>query len=311
MKDQKKIPVIIDCDPGIDDMMALIVAFASGKLDIRAITTVAGNVSVENTTQNARTILGTMQVQNQIFRGSDGPLLGDVIEASDVHGGNGLGGFTTEDEKLHPLGDLSAVQAIRQILMESNEPMTIIAVGPLTNIAILLKTYPELKSRIEQFSIMGGGLSTGNHTAAAEFNILADPEAADIVFRSGIPIIMAGLDVTEQAFLTKDDHEKIRAMGNPVSNMAAKALDFSFHKQSEQFCCMHDVLSVLVLLYPEIFEGEDLHVVVETGGRYSRGYTLADRRMRNRETRTNCHVLMGIDRNAFLKYVFDAVGFYQ
>lgn len=314
----KKIPVIIDCDPGIDDALALVVAFSLPELEIKAVTCVAGNVSIDNVTQSARVILGCMGVKSKIYRGADGPLASAaVIDASDIHGESGLGYYQSDGKNLHPLEKESALEGFREVLTKSEEQVTIIAVGPLTNIAILLKAYPELKSKIKQFSIMGGGLYTGNHTPAAEFNILADPEAAHVVFSSGIPIIMAGLDVTHQARIYRKDMPEISAVGNQVSDMICKAVNFNFdvsYKETERdddFVCMHDVCSVLVLLYPDMFKGENLRVMVETAGVYSRGLTLADMRMRHRGKNANCHVLLEIDREKFYAKVIQSLRSYS
>ena len=311
---EKKIPVIIDCDPGIDDSLALVVAFSLPELDVKAVTTVAGNVSIENVTNSARAVLGTIGVKSKIYKGAAGPLMAlDVIDAATVHGATGLGGYSLAEEHWHPLEEMSALDGQRKILEESEEPVTIIAVGPLTNIAILLKAYPELKSKIKKFSIMGGGLYTGNHTPAAEFNILADPEAAHIVYSSGIPIIMAGLDVTHKARLYEKDLEEISGINNPAAKMMHKVIGFNLQaaKQYYDFVCMHDVCSVLVLLYPDMFKGEDLNVVVETTGRYTRGYTMADLRLRRRSKETNCHVLLDIDGERFLNEVLKAIKSYS
>ena len=314
---EKKIPVIIDCDPGIDDALALVVAFSLPRLDIKAVTTVAGNVSIEVVTRAARAVLGTLGAKSKIYKGAGGPLMAvDVIEAADVHGAMGLGEYTSDEKSWHPLEEMSALEAQRKILSESDEPITIIAVGPLTNIAILLKAYPELKSKIKQLLIMGGGLSTGNHTAAAEFNFLADPEAAHIVFSSGVPIIMAGLDVTHQARIYGKELEEIAAINNPVADMMSKAMAFNFNKYKEgderdnEYFCMRDVCSVLVLVYPEIFKGQDLNVAIETSGRYTRGYTVADMRRGCKGVNTNCHVLLEIDRDRFYEEVIKAIKSY-
>jgi len=314
----KKIPIILDCDPGIDDALALVVAYSLPQLDVKATTVVAGNVSIEKVTNAARAVLGTMGVKSKIYKGASEPLMAvDTIEAGDVHGETGLGDFRADEKNWHPLEEMSALEGQKKILEEADEPVTIVAVGPLTNIAILLKAYPELKSKIKQFSIMGGGLYTGNHTAAAEFNILADPEAAHIVFSSGIPIIMAGLDVTHQAKIYGKDIEEIDKVGNPVADMMSKIMAFNFNKYKEgderdnEYFHMHDVCSVLVLVYPEMFKGKDLNVVVETGGRYSRGYTLADLRRSHEGKNANTHVLLEIDRDRFFEEVMKSLKSYS
>jgi len=314
----KKIPVIFDCDPGIDDALALVVAFSLPQLDIKAVTTVAGNVSIENVTRSARVVLGTLAVKSKIYKGARGPLMGmDVIEAPEAHGETGLGTYSLEEKYWHPLEEMSALEAQKKILEESDEPVTIIAVGPLTNIAILLKAYPQLKSKIKELSIMGGGLYTGNHTPAGEFNILADPEAAHIVYTSGIPIIMAGLDVTHEARIYGKELDKISSINNAVADMMSKAVEFNFQKfnkgkeRDNEYVCMHDVCSVLVLLYPDMFKGEDLNVMIEIGGRYMRGYTIADRRRAHKGKDANCHVLLEIDRERFLGEVLKAIKSYS
>lgn len=306
---EKKIPVIIDCDPGIDDAVALMVAFAQPNLDVKAICSVAGNVGVDKTTANARAIVAALGVTCPIYRGAHAPLMpGRVIEAPEAHGVSGLGNFTMPVEQVAPLAQEHAVNAQRRILMDSPEPVTVIAVGPLTNIALLLRMYPEVTDRIARISLMGGGLYTGNHTAAAEFNILADPEAAEIVFQSGLPIVMAGLDVTHKAQVGYGEYELLDAVGNPAADMICRAMQFYFEsippeERGTRRVSMHDVVSVLAVSQPGLVGGRDLHVAVETAGRYCRGYTLADMRtgwFYQDRPEPNCHVLFEIDRERFV-----------
>lgn len=320
--EMKKIPVIIDCDPGIDDTVALAVAFAQPQFDILAVCAVAGNVSVDKTATNARAVLATIGSKCPIYRGAEGPLLpGRVIEAPDVHGVSGLGNFTMPVEELNPLEEESAVAAMHRIISASADKVTIIAIGPLTNLALLFRTYPKVKDNVELISLMGGGLYTGNHTAAAEFNILADPEAADIVYNSGVPIIMAGLDVTHKAYIGWKEYNELKAINNPVSEMLCDALKFSLESTGKvkgdmenASVNMHDTVSVLAITQPELFEGRDLHVVVETAGRYCRGYTLADMRgdlsFVVLQEQPNCHVLLNVDRENFNKTILNAVRSY-
>lgn len=317
---EKRIPVIIDCDPGIDDAVALTVAFASPALDILAVTSVAGNVGIDKTTRNAQAVLATMGVQSKIYRGASGPLMPVPAHvAENAHGKTGLGNYALPDEKLHPLESESALDAMRRILRRHKEKVTIIALGPLTNIALLLLTDPPVKEKIARISLMGGGLCTGNRTAAAEFNILCDPEAAEIVFQSGIPIIMAGLDVTHQARMSGRQMQALRDANNPVSEMLADTLEYYFGgmpdmDDPDSRDCLHDVVSVLALTNPEIFTGRDLRVVVETAGRYCRGYTLADLRPVHKgddAAPANCHVLLELDFDAFHEQVLRAVKSYS
>ncbi|MCL2367951.1 MAG: nucleoside hydrolase [Oscillospiraceae bacterium] len=312
---EQKIPVIFDCDPGVDDAVALMVAFAQPKLDILAVTTVAGNVSIEMTTRNARTMLSVLGVTSRVYQGASGPLLTTLqTRFSTAHGDTGLGTYTMPDADLHPLEPESALEAQSRILREATEPVTIIAVGPLTNIAILLKAYPELKEKIAQISIMGGGFHTGNASAAAEFNIWFDPEAAEIVFDSGVPILLAGLDVTAQATMSGRHLLDLRGVGNATSVMLADALEVYFGGMPSMDVAdspdtLHDVVSVLALTDPDLFSGRDLLVRVETGGNYCRGYTVADFRSpheRRSHLVPNCHVLLELDLDRFHEKILAA-----
>lgn len=227
----KKIPIILDGDPGHDDAIAWMLANASPLLDIRAVTSVCGNQTIEKTTYNALRIMTLIGLRAPMARGRTGPLVSEPIVAPTVHGKSGLDGPDLPEPAFEPL-EMSAVELMAKVLSESAEPVTLVPTGPLTNVAALLLAHPELKSKIREISLMGGGIHHGNWTPAAEFNILVDPEAADLVFRSGIPIIMAGLDVTEQALVFPEDFERIRALGNPVATVVAEWLDFfyGFHR---------------------------------------------------------------------------------
>ena len=202
----------------------------------------------------------------------------------------------------------SAPEQMARLLRESAQPLTIVATAPLTNVAALLLAHPELKANIAGISLMGGGLAHGNWTPAAEFNILADPEAADVVFRSGLPITMAGLDVTEQALLYPEDFARIRAVGNPVAETVAGWLDFffAFHRtKGYAGAPVHDAVAVCALLRPDLLRFEDWHVTVETQGAFCRGATVGDRR-----TAPNARVITGIDREGFAELLTEAVRTY-
>ena len=200
MSELKKRPVILDGDPGHDDAMAWMLAKASPELDILAVTSAAGNQTIEKTTYNARRVCALLGIEAPIAMGRPGPLLTDPITAGNIHGQTGLDGPKLP-EPSRPLAPMGAVELMAQTLRESPEPVTLIVTGPETNAAALLLAHPELKPKIAQISVMGGGIGYGNWTPAAEFNILVDPEAAQIVFQSGIPVNMAGLDVTEKALM--------------------------------------------------------------------------------------------------------------
>ena len=307
----KKIPIILDGDPGHDDAIAWMLANASPLLDIRAVTSVCGNQTIEKTTYNALRIMTLIGLRAPMARGRTGPLVSEPIVAPTVHGKSGLDGPDLPEPAFEPL-EMSAVELMAKVLSESAEPVTLVPTGPLTNVAALLLAHPELKSKIREISLMGGGLHHGNWTPAAEFNILVDPEAADLVFRSGIPIIMAGLDVTEQALVFPEDFERIRALGNPVATVVAEWLDFfyCFHRaKGYPGAPVHDAVAVAALIAPEILTTEELYVEVETQGDYCRGATVADY-YRLHDHKPNARVILGIDRAAFVDLLAEAAKSY-
>lgn len=212
MSEHKKIPVILDGDPGHDDAIAWVLARASRDLGILAVTSCCGNQTIEKTTYNALRVCTLIGLHAPVGKGCPHPLLNDVMNAPSVHGESGLDGPALP-EPAFEASALSAPELMAKVLRESPEPVTIVATGPQTNVAALLLAHPELKCKIARISLMGGGIATGNWTPAAEFNILVDPEAARIVFTSGVPITMAGLDVTEKALIMPEDFERVRALG--------------------------------------------------------------------------------------------------
>ncbi len=313
MSQPKKIPLILDGDPGHDDAIAWMLAKASPIFDIRAVTTCAGNQTIEKTTYNARRICTLLGIDAPVAMGRPGPLLSDPITAGNIHGQSGLDGPALPEPaaELSPLG---AVELMAQVLRESTEPVTVVSTGPQTNVAALLLAHPELKEKIACISLMGGGIATGNWTPAAEFNILVDPEAAQIVFQSGIPVNMAGLDVTEKALIFPKDFERIRAVGNQVAEVVAQWLEFfyQFHRTiGYTGAPLHDPCAVAVLLKPEIFAIGEYNVQVETAGEYCRGATIADIRGYAESKAPNARCLMNVDRQAFVDLIVEAVKSYD
>ena len=311
MNEFKKLPVLLDGDPGHDDAIAWMLAKASPLLDIRGITSVAGNQTIEKTTYNARRVAALLGIDAPIAMGRPGPLLSDPITAGNIHGQTGLDGPRLPE----PVGELSplgAVELMAKVLRESEEPVTIVSTGPQTNVAALLLAHPELKEKIARISLMGGGIATGNWTPAAEFNILVDPEAAKIVFTSGIPITMAGLDVTEKALIMPEDFERVRALGNPVSDIVAQWLEFfyRFHRSiGYAGAPMHDPCAVMALIHPEIFTIRPMYVQIETAGEYCRGTTVGDLLGFSGHA-PNADVLMDVDRDRFADLLVEAIKFY-
>ncbi len=307
----KQIPVILDGDPGHDDAIAWVLANSSPKLKILACTSVCGNQTIEKTTYNALRIMALINLKVPFAMGRPRPLVGDPIVAPNVHGQTGLDGPKLPEPAIVPLS-IGSVELIAKIIEESDEPVTIISTGPLTNVGAFLLLYPHLKPRIARISMMGGGISTGNWTPAAEFNILVDPEAADIVFRSGVPIIMSGLDVTLKALVFPEDFERIRTLKNPVAIVVAEWLDFfyNFHRKlGYAGAPVHDAVAVTALIHPEILSSKDLFVQVETTGDYCRGMTIADR-LGVLGQRANAKVITGINRKAFVDVLIKAASNY-
>ena len=307
----KKIPVILDGDPGHDDAIAWVLANASPMLDIKAVTSVCGNQTIEKTTYNAGRIMTLIGLDAPLAMGRVKPLVADAIIAPTVHGNSGLDGPALPEPKNKPVSQ-DACTLMAQILEASEEPVALVPTGPLTNIATLLLLYPHLKSKIKHIYLMGGGIEFGNWTPAAEFNILVDPEAADIVFRSGVPITMAGLDVTERALVFPEDFERIRAVGNPVSKVVAEWLDFfyGFHRSiGYPGAPIHDAVAVAALVRPELLTIKEMYVEIETTGDYCRGATVGDR-LNVLNKPANARVIMDIDRQGFVDLLVEAAEFY-
>lgn len=308
----RRIPVILDGDPGHDDAIAWVLANASPMLDIKAVTSVCGNQTMEKTTYNALRICTLIGLNVPVAKGRVKPLLKEPMVAPNVHGQSGLDGPKLPDPAFE-VSDMDAVTLMAKIIEESDEPITLVPTGPLTNIAALFLAHPELKSKIEHIYIMGGGIHHGNWAPAAEFNIQVDPEAADIVFRGGVPITMAGLDVTEKAQIYPEEFDIIRNLGNPVAKTVAEWFDFFFqyHKSLKGYrgAAVHDAVAIVAMTNPEIFETKDLYVEVETCGDYCPGATIGDvKHVTGKEP--NVHVLWNLDRDAFAKILINACASY-
>lgn len=311
MNEPKKIPVILDGDPGHDDAIAWVLANASPLLDIRAVTSVCGNQTIEKTTYNTMRICTLIGLRAPVAKGRPGPLAAESIIDPVVHGKSGLDGPPLPEPNFD-LSPLTAVELMAKVLRESVEPVTLVPTGPLTNVAALLLAHPELRPKIAQISLMGGGILHGNWTPAAEFNILVDPEAADLVFRSGIPIIMAGLDVTEKALVCPADFDRIRAVGNKVAVTVADWLGFfyQFHKKMDYpGAPVHDAVAVAALVAPHILTMREMYVAVETQGDYCRGATVGDWHGGHGHS-PNARVILDIDREAFVDLLVEAVKTY-
>lgn len=307
----KKIPIILDGDPGHDDAIAWVLANACPELEILAVTSCCGNQTLEKTTYNAGRVMSLIGLDVPLAKGREVPLLADPIIAPTVHGVTGLDGPDLPEPKKEPVAK-GAAHLIAECVEQSEEPVVLVPTGPLTNIAAFILLYPELIKKIQHIYLMGGGIAHGNWTPAAEFNILVDPEAADIVFRSGIPITMAGLDVTEKALVYPEDFERIGAVGNEVAKVTAGWLRFfyQFHQTlGYRGAPVHDAVAVAAIVKPELMQFHEMYVEVETKGDYSRGATVGDLYgVTGKKANVRC--IMGIDRGAFVDLLVEAVGHY-
>ena len=307
-----KRPIILDGDPGHDDAIAWVFAKADPALDIRMVSSVAGNQTIEKTTYNMRRVCTLLGIDAPQVKGAVCPILADPITAGNWHGDSGLDG-PPMPEPAYPLSELTAADLMAQIIRESDEPVTIIPTGPLTNVAQLLMIHPEVKEKIACISLMGGGVTHGNWHPAAEFNIVEDPEAAWTVYHSGIPIIMCGLDVTEKAIIRPDDFPRIRGVGNQVAEIVTGWLEFFYlHPMAIGYsgAPVHDPCAVLALTHPEIFSMRDLYVDIELGGEYCRGATVADFKG-GLGKKPNARVVMKIDRDRYIDLLIEALHTYD
>ncbi|MCE9932799.1 pyrimidine-specific ribonucleoside hydrolase RihA [Aeromonas salmonicida] len=308
------LPVILDCDPGHDDAIALILALASPELKVLAVTTSAGNQTQEKTLNNALRILTLLGRDDiPVAAGAPKPLARELVIADNVHGESGLDGPTLPDPAFAPQA-MTGLELMAKSLRESPEPVTLVPTGPLTNIALLLAAYPELKPNIARIVLMGGAAGAGNWTPAAEFNIYVDPEAADMVFKSGIPITMCGLDVTHEAQVMDEDIARVRTITNPVAQCVAGLLDFFmiYHRDPKWGFAgapLHDPCTIAWLLAPALFHGVECRVDIETRGLHTTGMTVVDRYQLTGKP-ANALVLLGLDRPGFIDLLVERLRFF-
>ena len=299
--------IILDCDPGHDDVIAIVVA--DHCTDLVGITTVAGNAPLDRTTYNACVIRDALSLTAPVHSGAERPLVAEPKFAGFVHGESGLDGAEL------PVPDRGAdgIDAVGFIIetCRADPGLWLVPTGPLTNIALAMRAAPDLVDHIAGISLMGGG-TFGNRTPLAEFNIWADPEAAAIVFGSGADITMAGLDVTHQFLVTADRIEQVGAMGAPFTDMITDLFRFfskNYISRHDEIrgAALHDPLAVLAVTHPNLFVSVDRHVNVETVGRHTAGMTVVDRRDISDRESPNVHVLEHVDDVAAWQIVIDAL----
>jgi purine nucleosidase len=301
--------IILDCDPGHDDAMAILLAYGNPEIDLLGITTVAGNQTLPKTSLNARLVCTVAGIRDvPIAAGCDHPLVRDLVTAGDIHGTTGLDGHAFPEPAV-PLSDVHAVDLIVDLVMRSGGDITLVPTGPLTNIAMALRREPRIVDRVQEVVLMGGSFTRGNTTPAAEFNIHVDPEAADIVFRAGWPLTMVGLDLTHQALATDEVVERIGALGTPVAEMAVNLLSFFGgtyrREQGFQAPAVHDPCAVTRVIDPSVVECVDAFVAIETRGDWTAGMTVTD--FRSRLGPPNAKVATRLDVERFWSLLIDAI----
>ncbi len=290
--------IVIDTDPGVDDAVAILLALASPELEVVALTTVTGNVHLDKTTLNARRLLELAGRPDVVVAaGMAEALAGSPAHEGGVHGEDGLGDLAWDEPRV-PVHPDDAVEVLRAAIEAG--PLTIVAIGPLTNLAVLLARHPGIDECVERVVIMGGASFMGNVTPAAEFNIWADPEAARDVFAARWPMAIMPLDLTHQAFLDDDDLAHLRSLGTEVGRRCADMLEpyAAFHERwyGNRDIIMHDATAVYELIDPTAIASEGVEATVETGGEYSRGATWFDRRPAHRASPVRVGVRLDNDR---------------
>ncbi|GID94037.1 pyrimidine-specific ribonucleoside hydrolase RihA [Amorphoplanes digitatis] len=310
MRESAAVPVIIDCDPGHDDALALLLAVGDPRLRLLGVTTVAGNQTLDKTTRNALRILALAGAADvPVAAGCDRPLVGDLVVAADIHGASGLDGPDL-DVPVAEAGRVHGVELMRRLIAGSAEPVTLIATGPLTNVALLLRGHPEVVPRLRRIVFMGGSTERGNTTPYGEFNIVTDPEAADIVLRSGVPATMIGLNVTHLALATDQIIAEFRGLDTRLGAVCADLMTFFAGTYRRVFGFahppVHDPIAVAAVIDPSILRTVAAPVAVELTGTHTRGATVVDLHSRTAAA-PNADVAVGIDVDAFWRLLMAAV----
>jgi inosine-uridine nucleoside N-ribohydrolase len=301
--------VILDCDPGHDDAIALLLALASPELELLGVSTVSGNQTLEKTTANALRVLDHVgRADVPVAAGAARPLIRERHTAPEVHGETGLDGPSLPAATRGP-DPAHAIDWIADTVANSSGPVTLIATGPLTNVALLLACHPGVEAGLERIVLMGGSIGEGNVTPAAEFNIWADPEAAHRVFHSGLDLTMVGLDVTHQALMTPAHTERLAAAGR-AGTLVAEMFDFyvDFHRRSYGWegAPVHDAVAVAHVIDPTLLATRHCGVLIDTGPELSRGRTNVDLR-NHMGWRANCHAAVAIDADRFLELLIERI----
>ena len=304
--------IILDCDPGHDDALALTMAVASPKIDLLAVTTSAGNQTPDKTLNNAMRMLTLLHREDiPVAQGNQTPLVKPLETAPEVHGKTGLDGANLPDPDFQ-VQTIPAIDLIAKVLRESNEKVTLVVTGPMTNAALFFRVYPELaREKIDQIVFMGGAMGLGNWRPSVEFNIFVDPEAAKIVMNFGIPLVMAPLNVTHQAQIMKEEIEQIGEIANPVGKAFYGLLNFfeQYHENPKwgfKGAPLHDPCTIAWLIDPTMFKSDKMNVDVETQGELTRGETVCDYYTLTDKPK-NTEVLLGVDREKFIDLIMASI----
>ena len=300
----EKEKIIIDTDPGIDDAVALAIALFNESVDVKLITTVAGNVSLEKVTANALRLLTFWGKKIPVAKGAEKPLIEKFIDAAHIHGQSGMDGFDFPEPDMSLLVKEHAVNKMREVIM-AEKTITLVAIGPLTNVALLFALYPEVKTHISRIVLMGGSLTRGNKGVMAEFNFATDPHAAKMVFAAGVPLVMAGLDVGWQSAILPEDTAKLLTMGKTGQMVHALFKKY----RSGTFATglrMYDACAVAYLLKPEIFKTADVFVDIELSGKLTSGCSVVDLKGYLKQT-ANATVCTEIDPAAFRTWFIESL----
>ena len=306
-------PVLIDTDTGVDDAMALVLAFNSPELSIKAITTVAGNIDVTKCTRNVERILDLLNIKDRpiVAEGASHPLRLPLVKASEVHGSDGLGDVPEYLPRSRRSKHPRAVETILRCCDQYGSRLTIVAIGPLTNLALAWKKNPQIMRKVGRIVTMGGAIRVpGNTGPVAEFNYFVDPDAAHIVLNSGLPVTVIPLDVTHQVAVMRKEMEyraKRRASRAAIAILKFTESYMKYHFDTQGFDggYLHDPMAVGVAIDPSLVETREVHIDVESKGAFTRGMTVSDLREHHDLSRTTVDVAVAIDRERFLKLFHD------
>lgn len=304
--------IIMDCDPGIDDAVALCLAAAHPEaFEILGITTVAGNQTIDKVTRNALRLTEFYGLDVPVAKGAVTPITRAPQTASDVHGRNGMGDVELPVETRTAVSD-NAVMFLHEKIqsLQEGEKLTLIPTGPLTNIALFLKVFPQDREKIEEIVLMGGAAVGGNITPTAEFNIYEDPEAAAIVFDSGLPIVMCGLDATSLCRVYKENADALAQEEGKIARAVGQMIRFYLSGavyRGKGYACIHDAVTFMYLLHPEIYTGVKMPVKVDCSEGMNRGMTVCDSRSWTYQEEPSITVLMDADGEKFLEYLVEAI----